>query len=572
MADLDADLGHRLARLAESVPVAPWLGHVEPSPVAARQRVRMAWLTPLVALVAFVVGTAILGPDRPGATSSPSGGVASGQITLVHASTRSGDFLLEIQSRKAWYLRDEPIEISARLTYLGSDRMFDIRIGHGAGGPMKFGIVEPVNGLTLSPAWLLSCNTSALTAGRSLEKAFEKSGGFEGTDPRAAEWQAFYNEPRLILPTGTWHPYVQATFSLGDCDGSAVNIRAEIEIQVVEEPPPAPTEPGDGPAMIDEDGPFALELRADRQWYAPGDAIDVTASLLYSGSQSSVEFRHDDSGPIAFGIRERVFGGSVVGVSQLMWEHTTLERWVPLIKPFQKGGSTFGDDPEAELFMAWVQAPILQLPEGTWHLFATASGDEVSNGEPPFTLSAEIVIVVSDDPAATPGPATPEPFRNLPVYGGDDIGSFTLQLKSERARYEAAEPIELSTWYTASDSGEPTVIVSHLQPEAAFAIEQLDAVDPETKTWEPGTTCSGLGLIPMAERNVRLTPDNLMLLKADPLPPRFLEELEAGVLRLPVGVWRITVDIRGAFGRCEDAGDAYALHTSVEIEVVEQLD
>ena len=333
VADLDAELGSRLARLAESVPVAPWLGHVEPSPVAARRQIRMAWLTPLVAIL-VVVG-AVVGPDlllgptsilpvdrsidlwtiepragmicpsargggwlirhersglgvtdpsrtQPQAVQWPTGysarikdgraellaggdaviaregdrvvlggagGLepdgteyfyACGDIEVVDEqiepvdgvldTTIAGDFQLTIRATKARYAPDEPIEISASLTYLGGDE--SVQLWHGGGSPMAFGIREPVNGLTLSPSWRLSCTPTELVRKGSIEQAFTKSGGFDGTDPHAVEWRAFFDEPRLFLPEGTWHPYVQATFSVGGCGAGNVRFRVQLEIEV----------------------------------------------------------------------------------------------------------------------------------------------------------------------------------------------------------------------------------------------------------------------------------------------------------------------------------------------------
>jgi hypothetical protein len=163
-------------------------------------------------------------------------------------------------------------------------------------------------------------------------------------------------------------------------------------------PPSGPARP----SAIDRDSEFTLELHAGKARYRPDEPIDVTASLTYSGPDDTVEIGHDGAGPIAFGIRERVFGEiEVQPISDLMCRRTALERSVPFVKPFAKSGGFSGDHPEASRFRDWLLDPVLRLPEGAYHVYARVQTGCGAAGSPNASLEAQIVIVVSGDPAAT---------------------------------------------------------------------------------------------------------------------------------------------------------------------------
>jgi hypothetical protein len=409
MADLDRDLSNRLSRLAAAVPVAR--GQLDPvhgSAVAARQAVRLAWITPLVVIVVAILGASLLWPARqsaPGATPS--------------------------------------------------------------------------------------------------------------------------SRPTGTPPVGTG------------------------------------TEP---PVSADRDGDFDLVLRSGKALYAPNEPIDVSAALTYRGVAGSIEIKHDSSGPIMFGIREKVFGEINVGaISILMWDRTTFERGVPIVSPFVKGGGFTSDGPNAAMYRAWLQDPVLRLPEGTWHLYAAAAGSTLT-GDVQFDLSTEIEIVVDDDPTATPGhpPATENPDK--PVYGGDDIGYMTLQVKSEHPTYEAGSPVDLDTYYSFAE-GPPRSEQPFIQ-QAAFTITQVDAAARIVRSVEPDPGCQETTLARLEERHVPIDDRNVVYISAVSWPQASADALERGVLALPVGRWRITAVVTASFGPCGAPDETWQVHASVEIDVL----
>jgi len=167
--------------------------------------------------------------------------------------------------------------------------------------------------------------------------------------------------------------------------------------------------PENGPVTTTAvDGAFELAIRSARGRYQALEPIDVEASLTYHGPEAEVTIC-DDGGPIGFGVREKVLGGiNLEPVSQLMIDHTTLLREVPLTKPFMKSGGFSGDDPAAASFRAFFADPVLRLTPGTWQIYAAAAS--CSPAPLHFTLNAQVEISVDGTPATAPStPSTRSP-------------------------------------------------------------------------------------------------------------------------------------------------------------------
>ena len=430
MADLDTDLRNRLSRLADAVPVAP--GRLDPvhrSSVAARQSLRMAWLTPLVGLVVVVVGGALLNGGY-----GPPGG------TPITATTRSGDFELTIRSERARYEAGEPVEISASLTYHGAEPVTIVHaLGVGdpdaeGGGPLGFGIVEPVIGnLRLETVWLTSRNTTTLAPGASITSPFAKGTATSGSDPRIPEYTAYLEDPVLRLASGTWHPYAIADFSVGE--GADVSIRAEIEIQVVapsNTEASGPTPFADGPVSdSDTNGDFELVIRSPKARYESGQPIEVVAALTYVGRENSATIAHAlgaRGSALGFGVEEPVLGDLRLKPG---WDEacarTELYSDAPQDYQFWKSGSWPGDHPRAAEYHDFVFEPELRLPEGTWHVYAVAEFSIDDCSADPIRMRVDLTIEVGaqapidveetapiDAPTATPPGADQLPLTTFP--------------------------------------------------------------------------------------------------------------------------------------------------------------
>jgi hypothetical protein len=323
---------------------------------------------------------------------------------------------------------------------------------------------------------------------------------------------------------------------------------------------------GAPPAATVIDGDFSLTLQAGKRNYKPNEPIDVFGSLNYSGDRDLLQIDTDSDGPIGFGIREKVFGEiSVGGVTRLMCGQTILTRGEPLVEAFKKSGGFSGDHPEAERLRAFFDGKELRLPEGTWHLWATASAPCMGTG-PSFQLRTEIEIVVDDDPNATPGQPVATDWNDKPVYGGDDNGFLGLQLKSLHPRYDEGTPIDLDVFFSFADG--PAEVKRPFIPEVEYRITQSDPGAVDVRSADLPLDCTTTSLAPGEERHVTIDERNVVLVKAVDWPASAEQGLRRGELLLPRGHWRITVTVRALFGPCGAPTETWEVHASVEIDVL----
>jgi hypothetical protein len=159
------------------------------------------------------------------------------------------------------------------------------------------------------------------------------------------------------------------------------------------------------------DAPFKLWITASKASYGNGEAIDVTATLIYEGPEASTTIGHGGSTPIGFGIVEPVDGVQLQPVVELNCARTTLTRGVALEQAFGKSGSNPDANPS---FSAFMQDPVLRLPPGTWHIYAEASFlEDPDCAGSQHDIRAEVTVTVSTATAPTEQPAL-----YLTNYGG----------------------------------------------------------------------------------------------------------------------------------------------------------
>lgn len=663
--DFDVSLRRRLEGLAAAVPAGEQgamtsVAGARVRPGGTGQRLAHAGLGPVVAILAIgalVAGTLGIGPFAPGASDGPSAGPST-PSGPVSATTRSGDFELTLRSAKARYSLNERIDVEASLTYAGEE-LGGVQIAHAMGaddGPMGFGIEEPVLGeLRLTPTTQDACARTMLEHGEPLTTEFEKSGGFSGDDPRAAEYRAFFEDPELRLPEGTWHVYAVASFSIGDCSPDTIDLRVDLAIEVTHEiatPGPNPT------GAVDPDRPVAstvivgdvqLTIEAAKGHFRTNEPIDVRASLLYRGEAESLSIAYGALGPVGFTIPGVILEPSPPEVC----EELVLERDVPLIQRM----STVGGTPEmfrlphgiheitaeASFMVGGCQAGVTELmtqvliavaedendvPIRTVHHQGGAcalrnnSGSIVAHAETglgvryadgqvrgavwPFGYSARrdsdgvpVLIdaggqpvaresdpisfgggVIGGDgpiypcdvdgplPRATPTPS-PSPRPEDVQVATSENATFRLELRSTRSLY-TGEPISVTASYVYIGP-EPSIVVSHFEPEVGFAVEQLGV--ESTVGWIKlvDSACSELRLQRGVPRDVQLVGSNLMSLRAASLPEGLSLRPEPiardAISLLPPGDWEITATLTYAMGSCAERGRARGLTASIEIAV-----
>jgi hypothetical protein len=542
----DRALRDRLASLASAVPVRP------SSPAAmVRRPVRLgpafrpasgrSWVLVAVVAVLLVAAVGILGSG---------GQPAYGPVV---ESVRQGDFELTLRTEMGRYAPGEPIDIEASLTYLGSDD--GVQIGHASGArqsPLGFGIHEPVVGdLRLGPGWDEMCVLTQLTANTPLEQAFQKSAGWSGSNPRAAEYQAWVEDPELRLDRGTWHVFAVAEFTIGDCGPAEYKLQAEIAVTVESTGPtepalPSPTELANSPqSNTVRDGDFELTIRSGKTRYTTDEAVDVTASLVYRGPQPTVDIW---PGRIAIGSRERR-GDLVVGVTTLdIGYRLTLERDVPFdfsIRTERWAGGRI-----------WIES-VPRLPVGTWHVYALANARlELAPEAEQFALEAELTIEVE---AAAPAPTE---IANPTQSATDRDGDFELTFRSDKTHYAPNEPIDVTAALTyhgrsqaveiTHDSGGPILFGIREKVFGAIQVGGLSLLtcggttlrrdDPIVKGFQKGGAFSNEH--PEAEMH-----------RAWMMDPE---------LRLPEGTWHLYA---ASGGPCMGSGPTFGLMAEIEIVV-----
>ena len=393
--DFDVSLRRRLEAVASAVPVVPPgdVAAVVRQPVRARStsRLALAGVLPVLAVVAVgavLASVAQIGPG-PGDSSAGSSNEANRPIS---ATSRSGNFELTIRSARTRYAVDEPIEIEAALTYVGDELPGGVQIGHALGaddGPLGFGIEEPVIGeLRLAPGRRDACARTVLVPGEPLSTAFAKSAGWSGDDPRSDDYRAFVLDPVLRLSAGTWHVYVVASFSVGDCGPDSIEMRAdlmiEVDAQAATQTPTArpPDQTGIGPlTAIDDDGTFRLELRSSKSVYVAGEPIDIEATLAYIGSDQTGDFE----------------GGILLSGTQTDGTHW----FAPGPRVMMCVPRELRDLPDQRELADWPK--VRSLPAGAWRILASFSGSSpaCTRGGSSLTASIDVTIVDADEPART---------------------------------------------------------------------------------------------------------------------------------------------------------------------------
>lgn len=188
-------------------------------------------------------GTYRLGtPALPPGVNSSSIAPCEGWVIELHALTQSatdttdfpgGDnFRLIIDATQTEFAADEPIDVSATLTYLRPLGETITATGSGS-GLVGFGIEQLDGELHMSPAQTYDCQGYSLDSGVPLAVPFSKSGGFAADGPNADFYRQYFETPELRLPAGVWRVYARSNFIVGgDCVGERIDLTASITIRV----------------------------------------------------------------------------------------------------------------------------------------------------------------------------------------------------------------------------------------------------------------------------------------------------------------------------------------------------
>jgi hypothetical protein len=341
----------------------------------------------VVALVVAAAGLALRPSPEPGANEP------------VASSTDDGMFRLELTTPRGTFGPGYPIAPVARVTYLGPDHAIAVSHSHSR---LVFQVEEVDSKRRMEGGSRLSCESTNLVKDEPLDVPFGKSGS-PTNDPREGFDRAWYEDPTLTLPIGTWRITANMNFGVGGCRSDHV-LHVSNVIRVV-----AAT--SDGPVVdVAQDDAFRLELSVPRRTYRPNEAIDPAATVTFLGPAAETVIRGWSIVP--FEIEEVDGPRTFYPALPASCGTSTMRRDTPLTFPFVKYGLVDGP-----FGRAWYADPVLRLPVGTWRIraytaMATDDGPAPSDGS--FTcgtrghsLQVAIVITVEGDAAPSAGDAAP---------------------------------------------------------------------------------------------------------------------------------------------------------------------
>lgn len=134
------------------------------------------------------------------------------------AEATGNGFRLSAVAASATVASGDPIEVTATLAR--TDPGPQDLTGSGS-GLVFFSVTRLEDGLTSGPPGSrLDCRAYSLSPNEPMTVPFAKSGGFSPDDPNAAFMEAYFADPELTLPPGTWRIGVSAIGNLGrECGG-----------------------------------------------------------------------------------------------------------------------------------------------------------------------------------------------------------------------------------------------------------------------------------------------------------------------------------------------------------------
>ncbi len=307
----------------------------------------------------------------------------------VGATAEDANFRLALTTPRAIYSPEDAIEPVATMTYLGPRATETI--SHAA-YPIGFQIKEIGGERLMGGAMRQPCLQTELAKGEAAVLPFGKAGNPD--EPKGGFDLAWYEDPILRLPEGTWQIIAYLDVWVGECGGERHQLTVENVIQVVEGDAaiPTPSASPDGPVIgTAEDASFRLELTTPRAIYGPEDAIEPVASVTYLGPNATETMFHA-AYPVGFRIEEvggeRLMGGGM----DMPCLRTELAKSGSAVLPFGKAGSP--DDPKRGFDRAWYEDPVLRLPAGTWRIIAHLDVSLGDCGGETHQLTVENIIVV----------------------------------------------------------------------------------------------------------------------------------------------------------------------------------
>ncbi len=142
-----------------------------------------------------------------------------------------GAFRLTLEAGQERYRAGQLIEVEAILAYAGAeDEVVMLGSSHSLVG---FGLSGSDPAVEIRPAFTSDCAPHPITPDEPRVFPFTKSGAYTPGDPEAAFAAAYFAQPELRLPVGTWTIGAGTSFYVGpDCGDELHSLNAEVTVTV----------------------------------------------------------------------------------------------------------------------------------------------------------------------------------------------------------------------------------------------------------------------------------------------------------------------------------------------------
>lgn len=165
-----------------------------------------------------------LGPDELPGPSNPE---------LAAGTARQGDLALSVTAEPAVVAAGETIGVTATISNEGEDPLV---VSGPSSGVVFFSVTRLEDGLSSGPPAIEGdCALQAFAPGQPVGYRFKKSGIFTDDDADADFRRAYFRDPELRLPSGTWRIDISTAGVVGEeCRGDPLAIEISLVVTVTE--------------------------------------------------------------------------------------------------------------------------------------------------------------------------------------------------------------------------------------------------------------------------------------------------------------------------------------------------
>lgn len=138
--------------------------------------------------------------------------VTTGASSSDYAETPAAAFEFLLTADGTDFAADQPINVQASLTYRGDPATITVS---GASEYIVFGIEQLDGMFQTTPISALMCGEETLQSVVPDVRPFRKIGGFSNSDPEVERYRAYFDDPQLRLPPGTYRISAGVGFTIG---------------------------------------------------------------------------------------------------------------------------------------------------------------------------------------------------------------------------------------------------------------------------------------------------------------------------------------------------------------------